>query len=108
MILGTCVSEKHLNSAFVNLNRQYKRIASRDDRNVGNRLKLSKENSWCAIDLGHIVIHLFLPETRSYFNLETLWTCGPQFDESLIEFKQKRDALEKRIAFTEIIDEKSK
>lgn len=108
MILGTCLSEKHLNSTFININRQYKKLASEDDRHVGNRLKLGKESSWCAIDLGRIVIHLFLSEQRRYFDLETLWTCGPEFDESLIEFKQKRVELEKKISYFQILDDKSK
>lgn len=105
MLIGTCVSERHLNATFVSLNQQYKKLASQENRFLANRVKLGKENSWCAIDLGRIVVHLFLPEIRAYYDLESLWTCGPEFDQSLIEFKRNKEDLEKRIAFIEVQDE---
>lgn len=28
---------------------------------------------WVAIDYGHILVHIFQPETREFYNLESLW-----------------------------------
>jgi ribosome-associated protein len=100
MVIATCLSEKHLNSAFQVINRKYKN--NKGDQ--GNNLKKSqgKENKWCAIDTGRIVVHLFLPEYREFYNLETLWSCGIENDESYLQFKEEKLKMEKRIDFLEV------
>ena len=32
-----------------------------------------KEAQWVAMDYGTIILHIFLPELREYYNLENLW-----------------------------------
>lgn len=35
-------------------------------------------NQWIAIDYADIIVHIFLPETRQYYDLEGLWQDAPQ------------------------------
>jgi ribosome-associated protein len=36
----------------------------------------SPDNGWVAVDFGDIVLHVFSPQQRSYYQLEELWSNG--------------------------------
>ncbi|MCR5395572.1 MAG: ribosome silencing factor [Bacteroidales bacterium] len=43
-------------------------LETRDQGTVGMNNRL-----WVAIDYGYILVHIFQPETRAFYSLETLW-----------------------------------
>jgi len=38
------------------------------------------EGRWILMDFSDVVVHLMLPDLRSYYSLETLWTGGKRTD----------------------------
>ncbi len=36
------------------------------------------EGRWIAIDYGDIMVNIFIPELREYYNLEWLWSDAPK------------------------------
>ncbi len=38
------------------------------------------EGRWIAIDYGDIMVNVFIPELREYYNLEWLWSDAPRVD----------------------------
>ena len=40
------------------------------------RVEGDPSEGWVVIDYGGVVVHLFAPEARSYFDLEELWKDG--------------------------------
>ena len=44
--------------------------------------ELDTNTGWTALDMGNIVLHLLVQEQREYYDLEMLWTVGPDFDDN--------------------------
>lgn len=61
---------------------QVKRMAEklRDRLNVRGvkdiRLEGLAQGDWVVMDAGDIVVHLFRPEVREFYNIEKMWTMG--------------------------------
>lgn len=47
---------------------------AKEEANVRARgIEGEAENGWILIDFGDLVVHLFSPDTRNYYDLEDLW-----------------------------------
>lgn len=67
-ILCSATSERHLQVLTGDLSRQLK-------ADIGRPLGIEGEpmSGWMLVDYGDIVVHIFLPETREFYDLEGLW-----------------------------------
>ncbi len=58
----------------------YKRQALESAKRLGGRMPRGVEgqpgDGWVLVDFGDVVIHLFSPEKRDYYDLESLWHAG--------------------------------
>ncbi len=50
-------------------------VGSRGERVLG--IEGQQEGRWVLIDLGDVIVHLFQPEVRAYYDLDRLWSDAP-------------------------------
>lgn len=42
------------------------------------RIEGKAGGDWVLVDAGDVIIHLFRPEVREFYNLEKIWTMGAE------------------------------
>jgi len=88
LVLVTAISPRHARAVTEFMIKLHKRKKSKQDQFVVPEGKNSAD--WQVMDMGNIVLHIFLQETRERYDIESLWTVGPEFDEKC---KQQDDLL---------------
>jgi ribosome-associated protein len=71
MIVASGRSHRHVGALAEHLLRELK------DAGAGNaRVEGMPHCDWVLIDAGDVIVHLFRPEVRSFYNLEKIWSVG--------------------------------
>lgn len=78
-VLGSCTSSRHLQGAAERLVEEGKKAGV-------SSLHTEWSATWVAVDLGGLVVHLFLAEVRRRYDLESLWS-GERIDFADLEEK---------------------
>ena len=72
MIIASGRSQRHVGALSDHLLKMLK------DRGVGRaRVEGLPACDWVLIDIGDIVVHLFRPDVREFYNLEKMWSVEP-------------------------------
>ncbi len=71
-VIGSGTSERQMRALVEGLEGEMKKRRLRRPLSVQGR----PETGWILIDYGDVIIHLFSPEKRTYYNLEGLWREG--------------------------------
>jgi len=107
MVVGTARNTRHLRTVSSLIVSLYKKKRYPEDAVPKREGELDTNTGWTAMDMGNIVLHLLVQEKREYYDLETLWTVGPDFDDntrSLLaaEESNKINTLEDLMASTDV------
>ncbi|WP_254492776.1 ribosome silencing factor [Bartonella sp. B1099] len=74
MVIASANSQRHVSSIADHLLRTLKDSGQRKDSGQGfARVEGLSGGDWVLIDTGDIIIHLFRPEIRLFYNLEKIW-----------------------------------
>ena len=79
MIIASGTSSRHLQSLSINLVSELKKIGLNNCRIEG-----TESNHWKLVDAIDIIIHLFHPEKREFYDLEKMWSEPMPKEKALI------------------------
>lgn len=76
MIIASGTSQRHVSSLADRVLDVLKGIGMKDVSIEGQ-----ESCEWVLVDAGDIVVHIFRPEARTYYNLEKMWSVSlPQLE----------------------------
>jgi len=70
MVVTTGRSQRHVGSVA---DRVTKDLAA---AGVSVRVEGMRQCDWVLIDAGNVIVHVFRPEVREFYNLEKMWSAG--------------------------------
>ena len=79
MVIVSGRSNRHVSAVAGNLLRDLKQ------QGFGSEMKVEglQNGDWVLIDTGDIIVHIFRPEVRSFYNIEKMWTVGDAGDSTV-------------------------
>ena len=80
MVIASGTSNRHVKSLAENLVADVK---ERGAKPLG--VEGAATSDWVLVDLGEVVVHVMLPATRTFYDLESFWRDGPDESASMTE-----------------------
>lgn len=79
MIIASGTSSRHLQSLSENIVAELKKIGV-----TGCRIEGRESNDWKLVDAIDIIVHIFHPEKRQFYDLEKMWSESLPKEKALI------------------------
>ena len=76
-ILCSADSEPQIKAIYKNVEERLKKLGHRPDHVEGRA-----DTGWVLMDYDDFVVHIMLPDRRSYYDLERLWVGAPRMNYS--------------------------
>ncbi len=73
MVIATGTSTRHVSAMTEKLI-----DALKSDKGVLSRTEGKDAGDWVLIDAGDVIVHLFRPEVREFYQLEKMWSPTPE------------------------------
>lgn len=77
-VIATIRSTRQSQALARELDLDIKHLRGRRKRNHGG--PDGEDSNWVLLDFDDVVVHLFMPEARTYYGLESLWADVPRLD----------------------------
>ncbi len=77
MVIASGRSDRHVGAIADQVQRRLKEIKYSQVRVEGQ-----PQNDWVLIDVGDLIVHVFRPEVREFYNLEKMWMADTSMDGS--------------------------
>jgi ribosome-associated protein len=71
-LIATGENERQLKAIADHVLDEARTHAGEKSRKIEGR----EEDGWLLLDFDHVVVHIFSPEQRAWYNLEELWSAG--------------------------------
>lgn len=75
MVIASGTSSRHVSALAEKLK---DRLAARGVKNI--RTEGLAQSDWVVLDAGDVIVHLFRPEVRAFYNIEKMWGGALPFD----------------------------
>jgi ribosome-associated protein len=72
MVVASGRSDRHVSAIANRLIEDLKEAGGRDIRVEGLRTA-----DWVLVDAGDVIVHIFRPEVRAFYNIEKMWRADP-------------------------------
>jgi ribosome-associated protein len=87
MIVASGRSHRHVASIADKLAKQLREAGFGRPRVEG-----TDNNDWVLVDAGTIIVHVFRPEVREFYNIEKMWLAARPEDNSGLDFEDGSDS----------------
>ena len=68
-VIATAQNPRHMNALIDAFDKELANQGVKSLRREGQ-----SDSGWVLVDFGPVIVHIFTPEDRSHYNLESLWT----------------------------------